>query len=489
MSSYKTPGVYIEEINSLPPAIAPVSTAIPVFIGKNVHKTSSVTGKPYRVTSLLEYTAIFDVPQETFEYDVTYDLIDGKRVRNLKIIPSKEPALTGVNKMKSLMYYSMQMYFANGGGPCYVLSLGNVDAASVDYVAAFATLKTLDEPTLIVCTDLALEDVATASGIQNQMLEHCQLMQDRFAILDVMNAVPNGVFDQTGVDSGFRSSVGTTPEQSMYGAAYFPYLLSSLRYAYSEDGSNAVKIKSIVISNYETVSGVVTAATPATTTDAVAKNLGSNGIKKDKNFIYSVVKERLLKTFVVIPPSSSIAGVYAITDRTRGVWKAPANVGLTMVQKPMVNITQDFNDNLNSPDGGKAVNAIRKFTGRGNLVWGARTLNANDLNWRFVSVRREVTWIEESIQKALQSMVFEPNTANTWVKAKAMVENFLTLVWRQGGLAGAKAEDAFQVNIGLNSTMSPEDIAMGIMILEVTLVPPRPAEVIVLRVSQKLQVS
>jgi uncharacterized protein len=510
MLSYKTPGVYIEEINSLPPAIAPVSTAIPVFIGRNVLRggtTDPLIGKPVRITSILDFSSIFKVPEERFEYTISYKRTTGPtatspvKIENPQLTIGFETSEVGTtNGPKSLMYYALQMYFGNGGGPCYVCSVADIDSTEVDltanYTRAFTALKTLDEPTLLVCTDLALTNSAVnAATIQNDMLSHCEIMQDRFAILDVLNAVPGNTTPENLI-SGFRTYVGNTAEQRMHGAAYYPYVLTSLKYVYTEYGSKAVKV-TLLASNYTTAAnGTVTAVPddPATTSvneaiTSVVTTLGDAFIKKNFNSIYTTIKNRIRNVRVIMPPSSAIAGVYAMTDRTRNVWKAPANVGLNMVQMPMLNITRDFNDNLNSPDDGKAVNAIRKFTGKGIKVWGGRTLHANDLNWRFVNVRREVTWIEDSIKNALLNMVFEPNNANTWTKAKAMTENFLSLIWRQGGLAGAKAEDAFQVNIGINSTMTPEEVAEGIMILEVVLVPPRPAEVIVLRVSQKLQVS
>lgn len=92
---------------------------------------------------------------------------------------------------------------------------------------------------------------------------------------------------------------------------------------------------------------------------------------------------------------------------------------------------------------GKSINAIRSFTGKGTLVWGARTLAGNDNEWRFVSVTRFFNMVEESVKNATQQFVFDPNDANTWVKVRAMIENFLILQWRAGALAGAKPEQAF----------------------------------------------
>lgn len=189
-----------------------------------------------------------------------------------------------------------------------------------------------------------------------------------------------------------------------------------------------------------------------------------------------------------IPPSGAIVGVYSSVDRDRGVWKAPANVSLNRVNGVSYNIDHDEQAGLNvDPTAGKSINAIRPFTGKGILVWGARTLAGNDNEWRYVPVRRFFNMVEESIEKASAFVVFEPNTKSTWVRVKGMIENYLTGLWRQGALAGAVPEQAFFVNVGLGETMTAQDILEGRMIIEVGLAAVRPAEFIILRFSHKLQ--
>lgn len=205
------------------------------------------------------------------------------------------------------------------------------------------------------------------------------------------------------------------------------------------------------------------------------------------NEAYNAIKKELAKIKVVLPPSSSVAGVYARVDSDRGVWKAPANVSLNYVIKPTVKVTHELNGRLNIDTSGKSINAIRSFTGKGTLVWGARTLAGNDNEWRYVPVRRFFNMVEESVKKASEQFVFEPNDANTWVKIRAMIENFLTNQWRAGALAGAKADDAFYVRIGLNQTMTAQDILNGIMNIEIGMAVVRPAEFIVLKFSHKMQ--
>lgn len=198
---------------------------------------------------------------------------------------------------------------------------------------------------------------------------------------------------------------------------------------------------------------------------------------------------RLERETALVPPSGAIAGVYASVDRTRGVWKAPANVSLNAVAGPAIKLEDRDQEPLNIHPTGKSINVIRAFTGKGILVWGARTLAGNDNEWKYVPVRRFFTFAEESIRKATEPFVFEPNNANTWVRVKAMIENFLTLQWRAGALAGAKPEQAFYVKLGLNETMTALDILEGRMIVEVGMAAVRPAEFIILRFSHLMQES
>lgn len=189
----------------------------------------------------------------------------------------------------------------------------------------------------------------------------------------------------------------------------------------------------------------------------------------------------------LMPPSGAVAGVWAATDRDRGVWKAPANVSLNAVVGPATKINHEqqmeYNVDVNA---GKSVNIIRPFTGKGTLVWGARTLAGNDNEWRYVNVRRFFNFVEESCKKATEQFVFEPNDANTWVRLQAMIENFLTVLWRQGALQGIKPEHAFYVAVGLGKTMTALDILEGRLIVEIGMAAVRPAEFIILRFSHKM---
>jgi uncharacterized protein len=206
--------------------------------------------------------------------------------------------------------------------------------------------------------------------------------------------------------------------------------------------------------------------------------------------LYKTIIQGLNDSATEMPPSGAVVGVYAATDRDRGVWKAPANVSLASVVGPNTVFTASQLDALNiDVNAGKSINAIRSFVGKGTLIWGARTLAGNDNEWRYVPVRRFFNTAEESIKKSTYWAVFEPNNGNTWVKVKGMIENYLTNKWKEGALVGAKPDEAFFVRIGLGTTMSAQDILEGYMKVEIGMAVVRPAEFIVLKFSHKLQQS
>jgi phage tail sheath protein FI len=203
------------------------------------------------------------------------------------------------------------------------------------------------------------------------------------------------------------------------------------------------------------------------------------------NSILTTISESLN----LLPASSAMAGVYTMVDSSINVAKAPANLSLGSVVGASVQITSDTQEELNLPLNGKAVNAIRSFQGKGVLVWGARTLDGNSQDFRYISVRRTMTFLEQSIKSAAEGFVFEPNNTTTWSTLNATVTNFLRNQWQGGLLAGQSPEDAFSVEIGLGTTMTPNDILDGLMKMTIKVAIVRPAEFIVITFEQQQQKS
>lgn len=471
-TTYKTPGVYVEEISVFPPSVAQVETAIPAFIGYTEKAMKLVDNDllkvPTRITSLLEYVQYFGGANN--EQNIAVNINDvydtaGNLTRTIQI---PDP----VTKSVYLMYYSMQMYFANGGGPCYIISVGDytsgtVSKADLGVNGGLLDLAKEDEPTLIVFPDATnVSTVTNFYDLYEEAMMQCNKLQDRFTIVDTFNQVSS--FAAT-----LRTNISLGTDFLKYGAAYYPWLKTTLPYAHD-------KIN-VSIAHTET-----NAPGGTTSFDTLAVNDATVVANTE---LYNQIKTELRKLTVTLPPSSAMAGIYARVDSNRGVWKAPANVGVTSIIGPVKKVDNQEQDGLNMDTSGKSINVIRTFAGKGTLVWGARTLAGNDNEWKYVPVRRFFNMVEESVKKATSQFVFEPNDANTWVKVRAMIENFLTLQWRAGALAGAKAEDAFFVRVGLGQTMTAQDILEGRMNVEIGMAAVRPAEFIVLKFSHKMQES
>jgi phage tail sheath protein FI len=190
------------------------------------------------------------------------------------------------------------------------------------------------------------------------------------------------------------------------------------------------------------------------------------------------VMDPLTNQPLLVPPSGHMAGVWARTDSTRGVHKAPANEVVLGVNGLGFQITQEEQGGLNRT----GINCIRAFPGRGIRVWGARTLSS-DPEWRYLNVRRLFNYISESIMEGTQWAVFEPNDERLWMKLKIAASNFLTRTWREGALFGATPEQAFFVKCD-SETNPPDVIEAGQVITEIGISPVKPAEFVVFRISQ-----
>lgn len=441
----KTPGIYVEEV-SAPAQVADVATAIPAFIGYT--EKSPGRNAPIKISTLADFELHFGRPQPEKMH---------MKVRVVAGIP--ELTVPKINP-KYTMHYQMQLFFANGGSACYVVSVGNFGRGKKSKIALLAGLKSLekiDEITLIVFADVP---AAGHISLNKAALLQAATLKDRFAILDIPDDVTDPIED-------FRNNIGT--ENLSYGAAYYPKLISALVPYYTDE--------TVFVSFARTKFHKKTLAEIAVLDAAMHTT------------ILQKLQTALQNQPLVLYPSASIAGVYAQVDATGGVWKAPANVALRLVKSPEIIITNQMQDGLNvDAVAGKSINAIRFFAGKGVRVWGARTLAGNNNEWRYISVRRFCLQIQESVKKSLALFAFKPNDANTWRATKAMIENFLLAKWRVGAMVGTKPEEAFFVRVGINQTMTQQDIVEGSMIVEMGLSAVRPAEFIVVRLVQKVVV-
>ncbi len=509
MPEYKTPGVYIEEINHFPSSIVPVPTDIPVFIGYT--EKAELDGKsllrvPVSVSSILEYQSRF-----------------GGEFRPIFAV-SNATSIDRLPNNELYCYDALLLFYVHGGGTCYILSVGTYETVAKEGILAkhfsgdannadvFTILEKESEPSIVLIPDLPAISKSAAGDfytLYQNMLAHCAKMQSRFAILDVPQSAGGNLVSDI---ANFRHSIGKYALS--YGAAYYPWL-------------NNLQYNTDVGINFTQFSGATKTSLAALLPEPIAilsdekktlplpllysyqydqlmakeDSLEKENAKRyaDIKYFHSVfmaasptyklIISKLTAQVNLLPPAGAIAGVFAAVDNQRGVWKAPSNVSL-QVNSASIKINNYDRESMNiDATEGKSINAIREFAGKGVLVWGGRTLAGNDNEWRYVSVRRTMIMIETSVQLAMRSFIFEPNDANTRARVQAMIENFMNALWRQGALAGAKPEQAFSVQTGLNKTMTALDILEGRLIVEVLIAVVRPAEFIAVRLTQIQQQS
>ncbi len=599
MAQYKTPGVYVVEKNAFPNSVVEVATAVPAFIGYTEtadNKGTSLAGKPWRITSMAEFMVYFgSAPKTKFSFSAiaapsapaTDNAADSAGKASSTANTANVPADFSVTELVTkkrleyalktestpyILFYSMLLFFQNGGGPCYIVSVGTYkdDLDATKITAGIDSLLKEQEPTIVVVPDAVHLSEQDCTSVQQAALMHCGFkMRNRVAILDIYNGYRDRQDPAGDCVAEFRETVGSNFLD--FGAAYYPWVNTSIvkekdvdftsltncadladlignelgslpGFSYgaaaaapaaapAADGTTPaapapapaaatgnslaltdkkpnkaaqVKLDQLNAALNELRSYVDPAAAKASATDAAADaSAPAKDTSKDPvidiltlnktllavSALYPQIVGAIQKRLNLLPPSAGMAGLYTMVDNSRGVWKAPANVSMNGVVSPTVSISNEEQEDLNVTTQGKSINAIRTFIGEGVLVWGARTLDGNSLDWRYVSVRRTMIMIEESIKQACKAYVFEPNTANTWVTIKSMVRNFLTSVWKRGGLAGASADDAFSVFVGLGETMTADDILEGLMKVTVLVAVSRPAEFIEITFQQQMQKS
>jgi len=494
-----TPGVYIEEKSSFGSSVVPVQTAIPAFIGytqKATRGAKDLKNQPTKISSLGQYEELFGgAPPTKFNIEVADDSITGFN-------------LSFVENTKFLMHNALRFFYANGGGDCYIVSVGGydeqIDAGKLNDPkgGGLAALEKHLEPTLVLIPDAILLSEADCYSLQAAMLTHCGFkMKNRFAILDVFDGTKERTFDEDDIITKFREGVGSN--FLMWGASYYPYLnttivkSSEIDYTRVENSDILIEVltkevaatlesDNITAARAEGINAEINKISEENDSDAV-KSINSTltVISPKLNMIIAEMSEMIN----LMPPSSAMAGAYSMVDFTASVAQSPANISLGSVISPAVNINNDNQEDLNMPLNGKAVNAIRSFQGKGVLVWGARTLDGNSKDYRYISVRRTMTYLEQSVKFAAEAFVFAPNNSTTWSTLRATVSNFLTNQWQSGLLAGQSPEDAYQVEIGLGSTMTANDILDGVLKMTVKVAITRPAEFIVITFEQQQQKS
>jgi uncharacterized protein len=515
MPEYLSPGIYVEEVNAGPRPIEGVGTAMAAFVG---FAPGGPANKPMLITSWSQYVDTFGTLEE-----------GGKR----------NPYMSG-----SYLAHAIYGYFNNGGTRCYVTRVVPTSGKK-DEAAASAQLPSRASKAIPSLTISAKG--SASSDIQVEVTRPPAEDSDEGAFtLKIKMGGSEESFDNVILGKGGKgakskplaeavatSQIITIVEEKTAGSlaerapevgtyvikanqmTAMPMVQSShfvgdvsdrsgleglevaedvtmlcapdLMAAYQQgmidkDGVKAVQLA--MMNHCERVGGRMAILDPL-------PDLSPQDVKKwrerESNFdskaaalYYPWVKvdDPLTGRPIAIPPSGHMAGVWARTDSERGVWKAPANEIARGVLEPVIQVTKGEQDTLN-PSG---INCIRSFTGMGVRVWGARTLSS-DPQWRYINVRRLFNYVEKSIERGTQWVVFEPNDLNTWERLKRDIRAFLTGTWRDGALFGTTTAQAFFVKC--DAELNPQDVRdRGQLVVEIGIAPVKPAEFVIYRFQQ-----
>lgn len=522
-SNIQSPGVYINEQNAFPNSVIAVPTAVPAFIGytpQAFYAGKSYTNVPTKITSLAEFRAIFCYPDPASparpakQYSPEYYVVQ----QNARADDKNDMLINNVNYSilpdPNTIYYlynSIKLFYMNGGGDAYIVSVGtygppshqpmtigtpmiNPNVVLAELEAGLALLLNEQEPTMYICPEATLLSVAENAILMQSMLAQSQQMQTAICIFDIIGARNPDPVRYTEDIATFRSHTG---DQGLnYGVAYYPFVCTTIMDNQDTDYTN------LFGGNVQLLEPLLN---PASNPDPAAasvlskiQNPSGSPLSVDQyhtqllllSRTYKLIIDYIVNDINILPPSGGMAGVMTLTDSQSGVWQAPANTSITGVVDLTIKISDSQQSGLSiDPVSGKSVNAIRSLNGAGILVWGARTLDANSQDWRYISVRRMMIMLEQSCKLAAQAYVFQPNVKNTWEAVKAMINSFLNTVWTGGGLQGAKSADAFSVACGLGITMTAEEVLNGIMNVVVQVAIVHPGEFMVITIRQEMATS
>ncbi|MFL9845957.1 phage tail sheath family protein [Flavobacterium rhizosphaerae] len=520
LNNIKTPGVYINEINSFTNSVAPVATAIPAFIGytpQAVYQGKSYVNVAQKITSFAEFVSIYCYPDPAppaspaKQYQPQYYLVEQKNILANKAyttISGKNYAIVPDPDTIYYLYNSIRLFYENGGGDAYIVSVGtygqplgnpltpgsqivNNNVLLTDLISGLGLLKNEEEPTLYICPEATLLSVADNGTLMQQMLLQASEMQTAIAVFDIIGGRNPDPLTYTDDIATFRGNTGV--QGLSYGAAYYPFIGTTIMDNRDVDytnlfGGDVKKLEPFLNSPDNPNPWVATIL-------AMIENPGSNPLTTTQynnallnaSKTYSQIIKHILFDANILPPSGAMAGVITVTDNGVGVWEAPANTSIIGAVSLPIRLSDSQQADLNvDMSTGKSINAIRYFNGLGILIWGARTLDGNSNDWRYISVRRTMIFLEQSCKRAAQAYVFEPNTKSTWEAVKSLISSFLVSVWKEGGLQGASSSDAFYVQCGLGVTMTSDDILNGFMRVTIGVAVVRPAEFLVITFSQQM---
>jgi len=309
----------------------------------------------------------------------------------------------------------------NSGAPVDLTGGDDGDPPGLgDYEAFFAKLKKIRDVNIVLLPGQVMPEDGTGNTVVDAAINHCEQAGNRMLIIDP----PQGYeLDSAGKVNSLSLTTST------HAVTYYPWL-------------------------------------------------------KIANPFYNRDSNPSVPTTLTVAPSPFAAGIWARTDGTRGVWKAPAGVEATV--RGIAGLEYEVEDGEQDQLNPEGVNCLRKLPSFGAVVWGARTRSTKaDPEWRYVPVRRTALFIRSSIYNGIQWAVFEPNDHRLWSSLRTNIGAFMDGLYRSGAFQGQKASDAYFVRCGLGDTMTQDDIDRGMVIAVVGFAPLKPAEFVIVRIQQK----
>lgn len=524
MPEYLSPGVYIEEVNTGPRPIEGVGTACAAFVG---FAPAGELNKAVLITNWTQYVQEFGALGS-----------DGKRYTEFQIPHKTENGKT----VEAYLSHAVYGFFNNGGGRCYVARVGDYtfgteprleipateattpslilaakegvsQSIKVEIQAAtgenppdgsFTMVVSSDRPGGVTLESESYENVTPRNSGANAVTTAIQSSN----LITLVQVATSGPVAQRAPKIGeyvlnpTRSTlqlqavqahdfIGKVEERTGINGMEVaedvtmlccPDLMASHEAGYLDDRKVQAVQEAMIAHCARMGDRLAILDSPYNKTRAqeVLQWKQRSGLNSPYAALYypwiSVVGSD--GDWLDVPPSGHVAGIYARSDQERGVHKAPANESVRGAVRVLAQVTQGEQGELNP----KGINCIRSFPGRGILVWGARTLS-DDAAWRYINVRRLFNYVEKSIERGTQWVVFEPNDHDLWARVRRDVTAFLTGVWRSGALFGLTADQAFFVKCD-EETNTPESINQGKLVIEIGLAPVKPAEFVVFRLSQ-----
>ncbi|HEY3766722.1 MAG TPA: phage tail sheath subtilisin-like domain-containing protein [Gaiellales bacterium] len=506
MPSYLTPGVYVEEIPAQSKPIEGVGTSVAAFVGL---APGGPVNKPMRISNWTQFAKLYGDPNE----------------------PENGPFMSG-----AYLAHSVYGFFQNGGGVCWIVRVGAAEGAQQAQAAlpaatgdgelyrATAREGVTDQVTIAITpeplagdgeegkADQATYRVVISAGPQHEEFDGLSLKKGRSNVATKVNAGSQLVtLEEVGSAADAAPREGTytlsvpAAEPVAVGPGEFEGDVAHRRglgglaavdeitmlcipdlvtIAQSGDDTMFRDIQGKMLAHAEGAKDRIAILDPPPDLlpqDVLEWRMNTAGYDSKFATLYYPwleVMDPLTRRPIMVPPSGHLAGVWARTDNTRGVHKAPANEVVLGVNGLAFQITHEEQGGLNQ----RGINCIRSFPGRGIRVWGARTLSS-DPEWRYLNVRRLFNYISESVMEGTQWAVFEPNDERLWIRLRISVSSFLTRTWREGALFGATPDEAFYVKCD-GETNPPDVIDAGQVVMEIGISPVKPAEFVIFRISQ-----